>query len=93
MNLVILIQILFSKKQILLFHNQHGRVLTQFISGDSTKRSMVSCDLLHDDPEFLESQMLHTKTLRKNANAQFDQLRDLKIESQITRKLLLGVFP
>jgi len=82
---------MFNRKQMLLFRHQHGRAVTN----DEDELGNEVRGGSQDEKEFTERllkfNLVSQMTAEKQKSA-FNELEGFKIDSELSRKLLLGVF-
>ena len=88
-----LMNLLLDKTQLTLFKHQHNRAVTQYFERNLAEKSLDESDWDSQD-EFLESvnSKLATQLTERSASTAFNGLQDVQVDSELTRKLLLGVF-
>ena len=87
-NFMTLLHLILNREQMLLFWHQQERVVTQYESEEKEKR-------INDEEEFNNSLLkfnLASPLTDINLEKAFKELEGFKIDSELSRKLLLGVF-
>lgn len=82
---------MFNRKQMLLFRHQHGRAVTTI--EDEFGNSVRGGSQI--DQEFTESLLkfsLVSQMTAENQKRAFNELEGFKVDSELSRKLLLGVY-